>query len=111
MGSIRRMMNPKNKINEMKICNVEQEIRKKQKIEVSNDTQNRNYVVRAGVEYIKAGLSEEETLDKLMNDDIVKEFEYLKKNGLDIRNCFKNWIKAAMKKHGRLEYQSIDYTK
>ena len=76
---------------------------------VTNDTLNRDYVVREGVKYIKEGLSEEKALDKLMNDDIVKEFEYLKKNGLDIRNCFKNWINAEIKNPRRKERKITEY--
>lgn len=84
------------------------EVRQKIEAPISNDTQNRDYVARTGVKYIKEGLSEEEALDKMMNDDIVKEFKYLKNNGLDIRNCFKNWIEAEIKKPRRKENRSRD---
>lgn len=77
--------------------------------EFSNDTKNRDYVVREEIKYIKEGLSEEKALEKLMNDKIVKEFEYLKKNGLDIRNCFKNWINAEIKKPRRKEQRITEY--
>ena len=79
----------------------------KPKNKVSNDTQNRDYVARTGEKYIKEGLSEEEAIDKLMNDKIVKEFEYLTKNGLDIRNCFKNWIDKEMRTPKRQNQRSL----
>lgn len=67
----------------------------------SNDTYNRDYVVRTIVKDIKGGLSEEEALDKIMNDPIIKKFEYLSKNGLDIKECFRDWARRKIKKPRR----------
>lgn len=67
----------------------------------SKDTQNRDYVVRTITSYVKNGLELEQALDKIMKDDIVKEFEYLRKNGIDIRTCFKNWAQREIAKPRR----------
>lgn len=67
----------------------------------SDDTYNRDYVVRTIVKYIKDGLPEEEALDKIMNDPIVKKFEYLSNNGLNIRECFRDWTRREIKKPRR----------
>lgn len=67
----------------------------------SDDTYNRDYVVRTIVNDMKNGLSEEEALDKIMKDSIIKQFDYLSKNGLDIRECFKDWARREMKKPRR----------
>lgn len=67
----------------------------------SDDTYNRDYVVRTIVNDIKNGLSEEEALDKIMKDPIIKQFEYLSKNGLNIRECFKDWARREIKKPRR----------
>ena len=108
MGSIKTIMNSRNRITGVEVYRAVKEVRQKIEAPISNDTQNRDYVARTGVKYIKEGLSEEEALDKMMNDDIVKEFKYLKNNGLDIRNCFKNWIEAEIKKPRRKENRSRD---
>lgn len=63
----------------------------------SDDTYNRDYVVRTIVNDIKNGLSEEKALDKIMKDPIIKQFEYLSKNGLNIRECFKDWARREIK--------------
>ena len=62
----------------------------------TTDTKNREYVKDKIVEYIKSGLSEEKAIEEIMKDPIVKEFEYLTKNGLDIKECFKNWVRSKM---------------
>lgn len=67
----------------------------------SKDTYNRDYVIRKVISDIKNGFSLEQALDKIMEDDIVKEFEYLKKNGIDIKSCFKDWVEREIKKPRR----------
>ena len=73
----------------------------------SKDTYNRDYVIRKVISDIKNGLSLEQALDKIMEDDIVKEFQYLANNGLNIRECFKDWAEREMKKPRR----NIEITK
>ena len=68
---------------------------------VSSDTLNRDYVVRTVVSYINKGISMEKALDKIMEDDIVKEFEYLTKNGLDMKKCFRDWVEREINKPRR----------
>ncbi len=69
----------------------------------SNDTYNRKYVAKTIAENIQNGLSEEEALDKIMKDPIVKEFEYLTKNGLNLRECFKDWAQKELKRTRKSE--------
>ena len=68
----------------------------------SNDTYNRKYVAKTIAENIQNGLSEE-ALDKIMQDPIVKEFEYLTKNGLNLRECFKDWAQRELKRTRKSE--------
>ena len=75
------------------------EMNKKQ----SDDSKNREYVMKKMLGYLKDGLSEEMVLDKIMEDPISKEFEYLSKNGLDKRNCFRNWMNSVMKRKNMLK--------
>ena len=62
---------------------------------LSDDSKNRIYVKKQILKYINTGLSEEEALDKIMQDDIVNEFEYLRE--CNIRECFRNWARAYKK--------------
>ena len=72
------MMNYK-KMPGSKVTRINAQLNEKNR-KVSNDTYNRDYVVRTAVEYIKKdGLSEEAALDKIMKDPVVKEFAYFKK--------------------------------
>lgn len=58
----------------------------------SDDTKNRQYLVNKGIAYLKEGKNIEQALDLIMEDEVITNFEYLTKNGLDIRTCIKNWI-------------------
>ena len=81
--------------------NTEKKVRKP--CEKSQDFHNRHYVMDKIFEYIKEGKSEEEALDLIMQDEIVKEFEYLTKNGLNLRTCFSNWVKSRKVQKGAEE--------
>lgn len=72
------------------------DLRRKNGNPKTKDTENREYVQNKIIEYIEKGLSKEKAIEEIMKDPIVKEFEYLTKNGLDIRICFKNWLDARM---------------
>lgn len=39
----------------------------------------------------------DEAVEIALKDDVAKKFEYLTKNGLDIKQCFKNWAEAYIK--------------
>ena len=70
---------------------------------ISDDTKNRDYVVKKIVQYIKEeGLSEEAALDKIMKDSIVKEFAYFEKYDINIREKFREWARKEIE-HPRRE--------
>ena len=71
----------------------------------SDDTKNREYVMNTLIDNISKGMTEDEALDLMMQNDVVKEFEYLQKNGCDIKECFRNWIRGFSKRRGK------DFTK
>ena len=60
---------------------------------LNDDAKNRRYVMKKIIAYINSGLSEEEALQKIMEDEVANHFDYLEKNGLDKKQCFRNWIK------------------
>lgn len=61
---------------------------------LNSDSENRKYIINLILENIKAGKTEEETLDIAMADERAKAFDYLEKNGLNKRQCFYNWSKS-----------------
>ena len=67
----------------------------------TNDTKNRQYVINTIIENISKGMTEEEALDSIMQNDIVHEFEYLKNNGCNLKECFKNWIRGYISRRGK----------
>lgn len=78
---------------------INRDIRRRNEDTNIDDNKNRKYVKIKINEYIQSGLSEEEALDKIMKDDIVNKFEYLTENGLNIRECFRNWARAYVKEN------------
>lgn len=61
------------------------------------DGDNRRYIIRLIVNNIRSGKTEEEALDIALNDKVSKSFSYLEKNGLDKRECFRNWFTSYLK--------------
>lgn len=78
-------------------CEIEKEENRKiiqrqtEQLNLNQDYENRKYVKKKIAEHMEKGMSQEEAVDLIMQEDIVSQFEYLKKNGLDIRQCFLNW--------------------
>ncbi len=63
-----------------------------------NDRENRNNVLKSIEEYISKGKTLDEALEILSSDEVIKkQFEYLKRNGLDLRNTFKSWYESYKK--------------
>jgi len=92
----------------LSIGNAESAIRKLKNLEKpkTSDAQNRSYVLSKISRYIKNGMSKNEAIDLIMQDeDILIKFEYLTKNGLDLRTCFTNWISSIERTE---EYRSIE---
>ena len=65
--------------------------------ELRTDGDFRKYIINLIIENIQAGKSEEEALQIALNDEISKKFEYLEKQGLDIKQCFRNWERGYAK--------------
>ena len=58
----------------------------------NTDTENRKRVVERIAEYRKKGITQEEAADLIMQDkEVLEQFNYLTKNGLDIRKCILTW--------------------
>ena len=57
-----------------------------------DDKRNRENVRKSIEKYLDEGKSLEEAVDILASDEkINKQFEYLKKHGINLRDTFKNW--------------------
>lgn len=69
---------------------------KMHEIRETKDTENRQYVINKVKKYIIQGKNIEEAIELIMQEDIINSFEYLTKNGLDIRTCIKNWVTSNM---------------
>ena len=74
------------------------QINRDKKNKASQDTQNRKYVIDKSIALLQQGKSIEEVMNEIMEDDIIQEFQYLAKNGLDIRNTIRQWVEANSKK-------------
>ncbi len=61
------------------------------------DTKNREKVIRKVIQYVKEGMTKEQAIDKVIKEEkeLVENFEYLTKNGLDLKVCFNNWVKDS----------------
>ncbi len=60
---------------------------------LDKDTHNRNYIVTKIRQYIAEGMKKEKAVERVIEEEkeVVEEFDYLTKNGLDIRVVFSNW--------------------
>lgn len=61
------------------------------------DGDSRNYIIKLMEENIKNGKTEEEAIEIAMNDIVAERFNYLEKNGLNKKECFRNWIRGYLK--------------
>ena len=69
------------------------------KTKVSSDTENRMYVIKKVLKYIKEGKSKDEAIDLVIQEEKVqKDFDYYRKNNIDLRMCVENWIKKPLNK-------------
>lgn len=84
--------------------------RKKEENPADRDKENRINVIRQIEKYISEGKTLDETLDilcpknnenKYIETEYTKQFEYLTKNGLDLRNIFKSWYESYQKRFKR----------
>ena len=61
------------------------------------DSQNRRYVVDKVLEFMKCGKCLDEAEDLIMQDNIMKEFDYWTKNNLDVKQCIVNLVRTYPK--------------
>lgn len=88
----------------VKIDNITKHIEYKKKSVAgvkSDDTKNREYVIKKILKNMSNGMTEDEALDVIMQDNIVLQFDYLKSNGCNLKECFKNWVKGYKKQKAR----------
>ena len=78
---------------------IECDIRREEKgANPNTDTQNRKRVMERIADYKEKGISQEEAVDLIMQDkDVLEQFNYLTRNGLDIRQCILNWSNKIYK--------------
>lgn len=57
------------------------------------DTQNRREMIEKARKFIEEGKTLDEAVDLIMQDDIIKKFDYWAKNNLDVRQCVMNLVK------------------
>ena len=77
---------------------VNREKRQRDSLTETRDTTNRKCVRNKILEYLKDGLTKEKIAEKMVNDPIMKEFEYLTTRGIKIEVFVNNWIEDAIKK-------------
>ncbi len=62
---------------------------------IDRDSHNRQYIATKIKQYISEGIKEDEAIEKVIQEEkeVVDQFNYLTKNGLDIRKIFSNWAR------------------
>lgn len=68
---------------------------KNKKVTETEDSRNRQYVQKQIVKYVE----EAEIIEKILNDNIMEKFEYLKNRGLNLEYCVTDWVETAIKKY------------
>lgn len=72
---------------------------KKKRLNPNSDTENRKRVMERIAKYRKKGVSQEEAIDLIMQDkEVLEQFNYLTKNGLDMKQCILNWSNNIYRK-------------
>lgn len=61
---------------------------------IRDDTKNRTYVINKILDNMSNGMTEDDSLELIMQDKIVEQFKYLENNGCNIKNCFRNWARG-----------------
>ena len=102
----RKVINKNSKIAwKQQLGNIVSEVYEKERLEklkkeksekgIDRDSHNRKYIATKIRMYKKDGKSEKDAVNKVIEEEkeIVKQFDYLTKNGLDIREIFANWSK------------------
>ena len=65
----------------------------------NEDQANRQYVQNKIKQYIEQGMQQKEIVERILNDSIMEKFEYLTRNGLDIKLCVTDWVQSAVKRY------------
>lgn len=74
------------------------EIEKRRESLQNEDQENRRYVRNKIKQYIELGMQQKEIVEKILNDSIMEKFEYLTRNGLDIKLCVTDWVQSTVKR-------------
>lgn len=77
--------------------NLNKNMENKTKNAESDDITNRRYVRGKIIEYLRSGMEKKDVVEKILNDPIMKKFDYLSKNGLNIETCVNEWVENAAK--------------
>lgn len=69
------------------------DINKYKRVEIQKDSDNRKNVIETIQEYMARGNSLQNAVELVMKDKgLIEPFDYLVKNGWDLRQCFTNWV-------------------
>lgn len=74
---------------------------RRKNVDETEDSKNRQYVQKQIVKYVEEGFEEAEIIEKILNDNIMEKFEYLKNRGLNLEYCVTDWVETAIKKYNR----------
>lgn len=77
--------------------NLNKNMENKTKKAESDDVINRRYVRGKIIEYLRSGMEKKDVVEKILNDPIMKKFDYLSKNSLNIETCVNEWVENAAK--------------
>lgn len=100
----RKVINKNSKIAwQQQLVNIASDVREKERLEklkkeksekgIDRDSHNRKYIATRIRTYITEGMHPKEAVKRVIEEEkeIVEQFDYLTKNGLDIRKIFANW--------------------
>lgn len=63
-----------------------------------NDEKTRREIIKMMWKNFKSGKAIDEAVEIAMQSKLSKSFDYLTKNGLDKKQCFKNWLQGYIKR-------------
>ena len=72
---------------------------KNKKVTETEDSKNRQYVQKQIIKYVEEGFEEAEIVKKILNDNIMEKFDYLKNRGLSLEYCVTDWVETAIRRY------------
>lgn len=80
---------------------------RRRQVGIDIDTNKRRYVVSKIKQYMEDGMSNEEAINLVMEEkEIINQFSYLIKNGIDIKQSFRNWTSFLNKNKDKQEHNN-----